>query len=302
MSDGLSISHGPDQGGNYEHDWSDGGLSVHLLSDVGLKRKHNEDSCIICIPGDSALRNRIGIVVAVADGMGGASAGEHASHLALTSFVTALYGGPESATIPETLESALKLANQTVFEEADANPEYEGMGTTLSAVVIHGDNAYIGQIGDSRVYRQSQGQEMTQITEDHSLVWEQLRAGIINEEEAKNHSLRNLITRAVGIKPDVEVDLFSLKISNGDVLIVCSDGLSGLIDDETMQAGINRDSLQATNRVLVGKALDAGGNDNVTVATIHVTKNLSKRDLQSGCVEVSTESDGFLDRIKRLFR
>lgn len=301
MPDSLSINHGPDNGGNFEHEWSSDTFQIHLLSDVGRKREHNEDSCVLCVPNDDDLRQRLGIVVAVADGMGGASAGEYASQLALTSFLSQYYATEESTSIPVALESAIKEANRTVFQEASDNPEYDGMGTTLSSVVLHGDNAYVGQVGDSRVYKQKSGQELIQITQDHSLVWEQLKAGIISEEEAKNHSLRNLITRAVGIKPEVEVDLFSMKISEGDVLLICSDGLSGLIDDPVIHEGINRDSLQATNRVLVGKALDAGGTDNVTIATVLAAGKLRKIELQAGCDELIDEQSGFLARLKQLF-
>ncbi|MFP6581258.1 MAG: Stp1/IreP family PP2C-type Ser/Thr phosphatase [Candidatus Hydrogenedentota bacterium] len=301
MPDSLSINHGPEHGGNFEYEWSSDTFQVHLLSDIGRKREHNEDSCVLCVPNDDDLRQRLGMVVAVADGMGGASAGEHASHLALTSFISQYYGAQKGTSIPVALESAIKQANQTVFQEASDNPEYDGMGTTLSSLVLHGDNAYVGQVGDSRVYKQKPGQELIQITQDHSLVWEQLQAGIISEEEAKNHSMRNLITRAVGIKPDVEVDLFSMKISGGDVLLICSDGLSGLIDDPVIHDGINRDSLQATNRVLVGKALDAGGTDNVTIATVLATSKLPKSDLQAGCDELINEQSGFLARLKQLF-
>lgn len=300
MSDTLNILHGPENGGNFEEEWENDSVKVHLLSDVGRKREHNEDSCALCAPSSPELLNRLGVVVAVADGMGGASAGEHASSLALTSFIKHYYAN-QGKSIPEALSKAIKEANRIVNGEANANPEYDGMGTTLSVVIIHGDNVYIGQVGDSRVYAQKKGNGLVQITEDHSLVWEQLRAGIINEEEAKNHSLRNLITRAIGIRHEVDIDLFSMKISDGDVLLICSDGLSGMIDDETINNGINRDSIQATNRILVGKALDAGGTDNVTVATVLVGSNLTSRELQPGCEQVTSANGGFISRIKKLF-
>lgn len=300
MSDPLYIVRGPDSGGNFEKDWTNGSLVIHLLSDVGRKREHNEDSCAMCSPNDARVLDRLGIVLAVADGMGGASAGEYASRLALISFIQNYYDNLTDS-IPEALSAAIKHANRAVHTEANANPEYDGMGTTFSVVVLHGDNAYIGQVGDSRVYIQRNGSLVAQVTEDHSLVWEQLRAGIISEEEAKNHSLRNLITRAIGIRSDVEVDLFSMKISQGDVLLICSDGLSGMIDDNTINDGITRDSMKATNRLLVGKALDNGGADNVTVATVHIKSAPSQKDLQPGCEQVTTAGGGFIDRIKKLF-
>ena len=368
MSDPLFIVRGPEAGGNFEREWTNGTVKVHLLSDVGRKREHNEDSCAMCSPNDAMILDRLGIVIAVADGMGGASAGEHASQLALNSFIEhyyenltdsipkALSAGIKHAnrtvnneanenpeydgmgttlsvvilhgdnayigqvgdsrvyiqknntplvqltdSIPKALSAGIKHANRTVNNEANENPEYDGMGTTLSVVILHGDNAYIGQVGDSRVYIQKNNTPLVQLTEDHSLVWEQLRAGIINEEEAKNHSLRNLITRAIGIRAEVDVDLFSLKIEQGDVLIVCSDGLCGMIDDDAINDGIDRESAQATNRVLVGKALDAGGADNITVATVHAKSSLNSRELQPGCEQITNNSGSFIDRIKKLF-
>ena len=300
MSDPLYIVRGPDAGGNFEKEWTNGSLVIHLLSDVGRKREHNEDSCAMCSPNDARVLDRLGIVVAVADGMGGASAGEHASRLALTSFLNHYYNNLTDS-IPEALSAAIKEANRKVNTEANANPEFDGMGTTLSVAILHGDNVYIGQVGDSRVYVQKSNLHVAQVTEDHSLVWEQLRAGIISEEEAKNHSLRNLITRAIGIRTDVDVDLFAMKVAQGDVLIICSDGLSGMIDDDVINAGINRDSMKATNRLLVGKALEAGGADNVTVAAVHFKSAPSQRELQPGCEEVTSASGGFIDRIKKLF-
>lgn len=301
MTDISTIYRGPADGGNYERDWADGPYGIQLISDVGRKREYNEDSCLLCVPDDDALRGRRGILLAVADGMGGASAGEHASHLALT-VLTECYYANGGDSIPQALRAAIEDANRRVYDESEADPELQGMGTTMSAVVLHGSSAYVGQVGDSRVYLHRKSEGLVQITDDHSLVWEQLKAGIITEEEAKSHSLRNLITRAVGIKEDVEVDLFSLTLENGDMLLVCSDGLSGMIDDSEIAVGMEADTLQGVGRLLIGKALDAGGTDNVTAGLLQVTQTPEKKEIQVGCEGRTTaRPSGIMNRMKRLF-
>ena len=151
MADISTIYRGPDDGGNYAGEWANEETSYYLISDVGRKREHNEDSCILCVPDDEAVRERRGVVLAVADGMGGASAGEYASRLTLTELIRHYYDN-DSDSIPDALQLAIKKANSQVFEESEADPELQGMGTTCSAVVLHGINAYIGQVGDSRGY------------------------------------------------------------------------------------------------------------------------------------------------------
>lgn len=300
MADISTIYRGPDDGGNYQGDWADDVSSYYLISDVGRKREHNEDSCILCVPDDEGVRERRGVVLAVADGMGGASAGEYASRMTLTELVKHYYEN-ESDSIPNALQIAIKKANSQVFAESEADVELQGMGTTCSAVVLHGSNAYIGQVGDSRVYLLRNSKGLTQLTDDHSLVWEQLKAGIITEEEAKHHSLRNLITRAVGIKSEVEVDLFSFVLEKNDMLLICSDGLCGMVEDSGIEAEMKSDTLQEVGRLLIGKALDGGGTDNITAGLFHVTGSLTKYDMQDGCEEVLAPTGGIISKIKRLF-
>lgn len=290
---------GPENGGNFEYHWSDDYLQAHFISDVGKKRQHNEDACIMCAPEDTTLAKERGLLFAVADGMGGASAGEFASRLSLTTVTQAFYSG-EMEGAPEHVRAAIEEANKQVFAEADRHPEYHGMGTTMSAIVIMGDCAYIGQVGDSRVYLSREKSDLLQITEDHSLVAEQLRNGVITAEEAKNHSLKNLITRAVGIKQAVEVDLFGFKLKKGDTVLLCSDGLSNMVDDDDIDASLRNENLQGAARILVGKALENGGTDNISVALIRVTQSPKKGALQPGCDEVTVPVNGIFDKIKRL--
>jgi len=289
---------GPDKGGNFEFSWKNGYLEAYLISDVGKKREHNEDSCVICAPENSWVAKERGNLFAVADGMGGASAGEHASRVTLETLTEKYYSDTE-LSIPQRLMESVSQANARIYREADANPD--GMGTTVSALLVANDCAYIAQVGDSRIYVQRAKHDLYQITEDHSLVAEQVKSGIISEEEARNHSLKNLITRAVGIKGDVEVDLFSLRLRKGDTLLICSDGLCGLVEDEDIEATIKVDDLQKAARLLVGKALEEGGNDNITVTLVRLVDNPPKGELQVGCESVVIPTPSLWSRVRHLF-
>ena len=291
---------GPQSGGSFEYQWSGDFLQVHLLSDVGKKRTKNEDYCILCAPEDKRLAHERGILFSVADGMGGVSGGEFASRLALHTIVEHYYTDPEE-TIPERLLKAINTANQRIFEEAENHPEYHGMGTTVSVVVVDGDYAYIGQVGDSRVYLTRQDQRIWQLTEDHSLVAEQVRSGYLSEEEARNHSLKNLITRAVGTREAIKVDLFSFRIEQGDSLLVCSDGLSNMVNDEEIADAMCLPKLQGAARRLVGQALEAGGPDNITVSAMRVIKPPPPGKLHEGAHEVTLSRHGFFGKLKRIF-
>ncbi len=292
---------GPDDGANFEYQWTGDFLQAHLLSDIGKKRKQNEDSCILCAPDDKKLEQERGILFAVADGMGGVSGGEFASRLALQAIVERYYTGTQTG-IPQRLALAVTAANQRIYEEAENHPEYHGMGTTVSIVVIHGENAYLAQVGDSRVYLLRSGkQPLVQLTEDHSIVAEQVRNGYLSEKEAQNHSLKNLITRAVGTREAVKVDLFCLKLQENDALLICSDGLSNMVRNEDIIEGLKMKSPQAGARILVGRALEAGGTDNITAAVIRVTDEPPKTDLHEGATPISLAGGGFLSRLKKLF-
>lgn len=298
---GIDFScHGPESGGNFEYEWSDTYLAAHIISDVGKRRERNEDSCMLCAPRDVDLLTGCGYVFAVADGMGGASAGEHASRLALEAFSETFYG-EDKDSLPDRIRAAIEGANLRVFREAEQHEEYHGMGTTLSAVTIVGDAAYVGQVGDSRVYLFRNGEELVQITEDHSLVAEQVRGGMITEEEARSHALKNLITRAIGIKNEVDADLFGLNIQKGDILLLCSDGLCNMVNDEEIADGLKLNSLRSAARFLVGKALEAGGNDNVSVAIVRIVDAPPHRDLHGGCEPVDSPPAGLWTKLKRLW-
>ena len=300
MSDMPLIQWGPEHGGNYEYKWKGDYLQAYLISDVGNKRPHNEDSCIMCIPEDSVTSSERGYLFAVADGMGGASAGEHASHLALKSFVESYYKG-DNDNVPECLTRSLESANSLVFEESESNPEYDGMGTTFSSVLILGNHAYITQVGDSRVYLSRKHANLCQITDDHSLVAEQVRNGYITEEDAKTHSLKNLITRAVGIKDAVVIDQFVVRLESGDTMLICSDGLSNMVEDPEIEQILKLDTLHDAAKVLLGRALEKGGYDNITISLIRVIDPPPKVMPHPGAKVISIPRIGILARVKELF-
>jgi PPM family protein phosphatase len=300
MGESTFTRSGPESGGNFEFHWSGPYLEAHLLSDVGKKRTHNEDRCLICAPEDDAIAGSWGFLFAVADGMGGASAGEFASGLALSALADAYYMNAHGP-LPLRLRLALEHANRCVFEEAEGNADYQGMGTTLSSLVVHGDCAYLAQVGDSRIYLAPQGKGINQLTDDHSLVAEQVRNGFISAEEARNHSLKNLITRAVGTREGIDVDLFALRLTLGDTILVCSDGLSNLVDDKAMSEAVGDPSLRGAAHFLVGRAIEAGGPDNITVVLVRVTDTPPRQRLQETPDIIKLRDESFMGRLRKLF-
>jgi len=293
--------YGPRDGRNFEFDWAGAFLQAHFQSDVGKKRRNNEDSCILCAPVATVLAEERGYLFAVADGMGGASAGEYASRMALK-VLTESYYAAEAPAVPGALREALNIANIRVFEEAEINPLYSGMGTTVSALAVLGEWAYVAQVGDSRLYLLRERSGIHQVTRDHSLVAEQLRNGLISEEEARNHSLKNLITRAVGIKESVKVDLFSFHLQRGDTLLLCSDGLSNMVSDELIAATLADGDLKRGTQELIRFALESGGTDNVTVVAIRVVSVPPKTLRQPGAEEALIAKNGLFDKLRRLFQ
>lgn len=289
---------GPPRGGNFEYHWSGPFLEAHLLSDVGKKRQRNEDGCTICIPDDKEVARERGLMFAVADGMGGVSGGDFASRLGLQTLVEEYYARTET-TVPQRLTEAVSQANRRIFQEAENHPEYYGMGTTMCALVVHGDHAYIGHVGDSRLYLFREA--LYQVTEDHSLVAEQVRNGYISEDEARTHSLKNLITRAVGTKDAVKADIYAVKLKVGDTILICSDGLSNLVDDKSIAGILTGGNLQGAARVLVGRALEGGAPDNVTVLLLRVTEQPFKTQMAQGAKHVAIGKAGFFGSIRKIF-
>ena len=292
---------GPSEGLNFETAWSGPFLDIQVISDVGKKRQNNEDSCLLYVPEDEGMLESRGVLIAVADGMGGASAGEYASRTALQCLAKKYYDKHLHTLVPNALKLAVESGNEYVFDEAEANPEFTGMCTTLSALAVMGDWAYMAQVGDSRIYLKRPGHELKQITNDYSLVAEQIRSGLISEEDASNHSLKNLITRAVGIKEDINVDLFALQLQSADMLMICSDGLCNMVEDEDIDTYLDCEDVEQATRNLVEHALAAGGLDNVTVITVRLTAPPPATNYHQGGKVVSFEQPGLFSRLRSFF-
>ena len=235
-------------------------------TDVGLVRQDNQDDYRAGqLPGDAAG-------ALVCDGMGGAKSGNVASSLAVDVFTDEVRRCQRPGMTPErgaeVLRGALELANKAVFEQAQVSDDFTGMGTTLSVLWMSDNFVYIGHVGDSRVYLLRDG-EFKQMTLDHSLVEQLVREGVLTEEEAQNHPMRNIITRAIGTDESVEVDVVVEERRKGDLWLACSDGLHGLVDDRQMRDALRQYAPEKAADVLLKAALDAGGRDNVTLVIVH---------------------------------
>ncbi len=225
-------------------------------SDTGRQRRANEDSFFVRAP-----------LFVVADGMGGAQAGEVASQLAAETFAAGL---PEQGTSEQRLEARAREANSRIHAVSREDRALNGMGTTLTAAYLDGDELALAHVGDSRAYLLRDG-ELTRLTRDHTLVDELVRRGELTEDEAAEHPQRSIITRALGPEPEVEIDLHSHPARAGDVILLCSDGLTGMIGEDDVRTILGgADSLAAAGRALVDAANEAGGRDNITVVLVRL--------------------------------
>jgi serine/threonine protein phosphatase PrpC len=243
-------------------------LDVAQLTDVGRKRPHNEDNMAYVIPKDEQVMARKGALFIVADGMGGHAAGEVASEIAVET-VTIAYYQDESEDILLSLMNAIKRANAIIHQRAAENMLRTGMGTTCVSAVLLGNVAYIANVGDSRAYLVRRGQ-VRQISQDHSWVEEQVRAGLLTRDQARSHAHRNVITRCLGTQAEVEVDVFSEALEEGDTFVLCSDGLSGFIAEDDLRAIAQQYVPQESVYHLVERANENGGADNITAIVVRV--------------------------------
>jgi serine/threonine protein phosphatase PrpC len=241
-------------------------LQIVKLTDVGRLRPHNEDYLDYYVPPDPRQLERKGAIFVVADGMGGHQAGEVASQGAVK-LVIGQYYGDTTHDIGTGLVRAFRAANQHIYSQAQADPSKSGMGTTLVAAVILGRKVYLANVGDSRAYLIND-KGISQITEDHSWVEEQVRAGLLSAEQAYRHPQRNLLTRALGSKPNVDVDLFEGELGEGDSLLLCTDGLTGRVEDSEIAAIVQEHPPEEAARLLVAQANERGGNDNISVLIV----------------------------------
>jgi len=245
-------------------------IEVGSFSDPGQVRELNEDyfGTPETMEISPDLVEQRGGLYAVADGMGGHAAGEVASQQAISTFFEEYYASP-SAEIMERMKEAIEAANAEVHAQASLDRAKAGMGTTLVAAVLRGDDLYVANVGDSRAYLVRE-QSIEQISRDHSWVNEQVQAGIITEQEAREHLYRNIITRSLGTKPDVDIDFFQRKVQSGDVLVLCCDGLSNEVEDDEIARIVSASSAQETAQKLIDLANQRGGPDNITTIIVRI--------------------------------
>ena len=232
------------------------GILCAFRTDVGKVRANNQDAPIV----SEKLR-----LYGVADGMGGHKGGEVASTSARDDLLRELEGKTPSVA---ALSGAIEEVNRQIYHQQEHDDALTGMGTTLSVLWMSDNFVYIGHVGDSRVYLLRDG-EFKQMTLDHSLVEQLVREGVLTEEEAQNHPMRNIITRAIGTDESVEVDVVVEERRKGDLWLACSDGLHGLVDDRQMRDALRQYAPEKAADVLLKAALDAGGRDNVTLVIVH---------------------------------
>ncbi len=242
-------------------------MKGYTITDIGKVRSENQD----CVRYVQNLLAGYGIL-ALCDGMGGASAGSVASDIALSAFTGKI---SESITekknrdkLSEITRTAVEFANSAVYQQSVSNEKYSGMGTTLVAAVVKGRQCCIANVGDSRAYLIADG-SITQISSDHSFVEDMVRRGSITREQAKNHPRKNVITRALGIDATVECDIFTPILKKNHLLLLCSDGLSNtLADDEILEITKRSKNLEEIAKELLDLALSRGAPDNVTVGLL----------------------------------
>lgn len=232
------------------------GILCAFRTDVGKVRANNQDAPIV----SEKLR-----LYGVADGMGGHKGGEVASTSARDDLLRELEGKTPSVA---ALSGAIEEVNRQIYHQQEHDDALTGMGTTLSVLWMSDNFVYIGHVWDSRVYLLRDG-EFKQMTLDHSLVEQLVREGVLTEEEAQNHPMRNIITRAIGTDESVEVDVVVEERRKGDLWLACSDGLHGLVDDRQMRDALRQYAPEKAADVLLKAALDAGGRDNVTLVIVH---------------------------------
>lgn len=237
-------------------------IKSYSLTDIGRRRKLNQDTVYTC---DHDLGNLKNLFI-VADGMGGHKAGDYASAYTVKAIEREVELCESNIPI-KILRDAISVANRDVYEKAQAEADFAGMGTTTVAATIDGNVLYVANVGDSRLYLINDG--IRQVTRDHSLVAEMVRKGSITEEAARNHPDKNIITRAIGAYKDVEIDFFEVELQPGDVVLMCTDGLTNMVEDEEIAKIVRAsEEIDDVAENLVNMANHNGGKDNIGVVII----------------------------------
>ena len=239
-------------------------LKSYAITDVGVKRKSNQD---FVFSSDEPVGNLPNLYI-VADGMGGHRAGDFASRYTVEAFTDTVRNSREENPI-SIIDEAVNVANLALIDKASENVEMKGMGTTLVVATVIGDSIYIANVGDSRLYLVNE--EIQQITRDHSLVAELVNLGEIDKKSARTHEKKNIITRAIGADSELVADYFEIEYSSGDIILMCSDGLTNMVEDEDIKNIINKgEELDLTAHKLVDTANNNGGKDNISVLLVRL--------------------------------
>jgi protein phosphatase len=249
-------------------------LRIAGCTDTGVRRQHNEDHIGYC--------QELGIAV-LADGMGGHQSGEIAAHMAVESVVEKLKniassqnaGAITSSQLLHFVSNTISHSNSMIFQAAEALEKHKGMGTTLVAAIIHGSRLYAGHVGDSRLYLY-RDQQLSRLTRDHSLVQDLIDRGFYTEEEARTANVSHIVTRALGTKAEVEIDTVEHSLRTGDLLLLCSDGLSDMVADwrieEILRERLEQEKLEQIAQRLVDQSNRNGGKDNISVILVQVAE------------------------------
>lgn len=246
------------------------GMEVASLTDVGRQRENNEDACLYWEPECDDEFERKGRLAVVADGMGGYEGGQEASRLAVET-VLAVYDKAFRTDPQATLVEAFAVAHKRIQEYAEDHAEFQGMGTTCTALAVVARQLYFAHVGDSRLYL-VRGGEISRLTRDHTYVGRLVESGIVRAEDAETHPQRHILTAALGSGSEVAVDFpqQALVVEQGDTLILCTDGLWGLVTDQEILRAVHGQLAAASCRSLVAMALQRGGPDNITVQVLRV--------------------------------
>lgn len=239
-------------------------MKAYGLTDIGLVRESNQDCFAVSVDGAEP------VWAVVCDGMGGANGGYYASSTVSAAFSHSMdisFEGLKSKQIENVMCEAVRVANESVYKTACEQPDLSGMGTTLVAAVIMGDTANIVHVGDSRAYLVGDG-KITRLTNDHSVVQQLVELGQITEEEAKVHPEKNMITRAVGVKEDVEPESTTCKLHKNEAILLCTDGLTNMVDDSEILQITQDNAIEDATEQLLDLAKTRGGTDNITVVII----------------------------------
>lgn len=238
-------------------------MKVFSATDIGQKRQMNQDYIYTSAEPVGNLPN----LFVVADGMGGHNAGDFASRYGVSVLAESVKQDKNFNPV-KIMRNGIEAANREVIRQAREDPSMAGMGTTMVVCTIVGDYAYVANVGDSRLYLA--GEKLKQVTQDHSLIAEMVRMGELTPEEGRNHPDKNIITRAIGTADEVQIDFFDFRLEGGEKILMCSDGLSNMVEDEDIFEILKEDSEEDPAQVLVDQANANGGRDNIAVVVIEV--------------------------------